>query len=465
MKLVLAALAVLMLAFLTAEYRLRPIALGSAFLLRIGFPSVFSGTVLSGLHLSTLLVFAYAFIWPLAAPKATSKAENRLPQIPLLCHAALGTVAVGTVAMSGSWSAASYAGTLTLNQLVAPYIFCMLIYGASNHVESLSKDAGRLFALVCVFEALIALLVFERILPQPFQSSFSTIAYWASLGTRQAATLDHPLCLGVLLAAGIPMVAYFNSSLIAVVSATTMVVGIALTQSRIAASAALIGFLYLGVFRIRSNVRRLGSMAVGGLIFAVGLNIGVFTDLIDRIGDDSGSSLVRTRSWQFFLDTWSNFAAVGDGMESSRDYFILNGFRASGESAAVAYAVGIGIPLTLVYLFLIAWLIAYGVRKSIKLTPSSVAAIVTFISIQLFSSISTESAVGMILWATIGISLASPRIASVLSVQNAKTERARTTRFPQRSVPMAGRSPAAGVLQEPNKGSAVVIREEPPSAW
>lgn len=449
MKLVLAAAVVLILAFLTAEHRWRPAALGGAFLLRVGFPSVFSGTIFAGLHVSTLLVLAYALVWPLAAPRSESNGEKRLPQIPLLCHVALVTVAVGTVMMSGSTATAMYAATLTLNQLVGPYIFCMLIYSTSYRSQSLYRDAGKLFAVVCVAEALIAIAVSSGTVAQPFQSSFATIDYWSSLGTRQAATLDHPLFLGMLLCAGLPMLAYFNSSLVVFFSASIMVTGIALTQSRIAASLAAIGIIYLLAFGIRSNIRRFGVMAIGAVGFVSALNLGIFKDLLGRFADDQGSSLVRTQSWQFFLDTWNDFLVVGVGMEDSKGYFLQNGFRASGESAAVAYAVGIGIPLTLLYFSLMVWMIGYGIRKSGRLTPASLAALVAVISIQLFSSISTESAGGMVLWAAIGISLASPRSAPVSAGLGAKRDRIGGARTLHRNVPVATRPPAADASHHP----------------
>ena len=454
MKLILVAAVLLMIAFLTADRRWRPLALGGAFLLRIGVPSLFGGVVFGGLHLSTLLIFAYALVWPFATQKAESNRQSRRPNIPILCHATVLTVAVGTVMMSGSGGAAMFAGTLTANQLVAPYIFCMLIYGTSLHSESFSKDAGRFFALICVFEAMIAILVSSGTLPQPFASLYNAVDYWSSLGSRQTGTLDHPLCLGLLLAAGIPMVAYFNSALIAVLSAGCMVTAIALTQSRIAALGAAIGIFFLVTIALRSNSARLAVVFAGGIGIWAASNFGVFSSLIDRVGDDSGSSLARIQSWTLFLDTWNDFGTLGVGMEGSKEYFLLRGLRASGESATVAYAVGIGIPLTLLYMAVMVWLIGYGIRNSNKLMPASAAAIICFISIQLFSSISTESAAGMILWATIGLSLASPRTASVTAGPDATRDRVRSARTLHRNIPVAARSSAPDASQHP-PGSGV----------
>jgi len=310
----------------------------------------------------------------------------------------------------------------------------MLIYGASEHNGSLYKDAGKFFALVCVFEALVALAVFNNVFPQPFQSSYASIFYWRSLGDRQTGTLDHPLCLGLLLAAGIPMVVYFDSTLIAILAASSMVIGTALTQSRIAALGAAIGIIYVLALGLRTNYGRIVALSAGGIGIVVASNFGVFRSLIDRIANDGGSSKARTRSWTLFLDTWNDFGTVGVGMEGSKEYFLQHGLRASGESATVAYAVGIGIPLTFLYMAIMIWLIGYGIRKSNRLTPASVAAIVSFISIQLFSSISTESAAGIIVWATIGISLASPRMAPQSPLQDTKPGRVRDPRLLRTSI-------------------------------
>jgi len=459
MKLVLVLAAVLLLALVTAQPRWRPLALGGAFLVRIGIPSVaFSGSSFAGLHIATLLVLAYALVWPSVARNADSNGQNRQPQIPILCHAIMVVVAAGTVIMSDSSSAAMYAATLTLNQLVAPYIFCMLIYKTSQHNASVHESAGKLFAAVCVIEALIAIAVLNKILSQPFEKWYAYNYWWSVIGDRQVATLDHPLCLGLLLAAGIPMVAYFDSALIAIFSFGTIIVGVGLTQSRISAAMAVIGIIYLCTYGAKSDSRRLGAIAIGIIGFATALNLGVFSSLSDRISNDHGSSLARTQSWQFFLDSWSDFGTVGVGMESSKDYFIQSGLRASGESAAVAYAVGIGIPLTLLYLGLMVWMIGYGLRKSNRLTPASVAAIVTFISIQLFSSISTESAVGMIMWATIGISLASPRTRSLSPVCVTDPDRTTAARRLDGNIPTAVWSPAGGRFSTQPEHTPVAYR-------
>ena len=431
MKLVLLAAVVLLFALLTADYRWRPLALGGAFLVRIGIPSaVSSATVLGGLHLSTFLIIAYAIVWPLVTPKVASNAEKRLPQIPFLCHVTLVTVAAGSVMMSQSSSAALYIATLTMNQLVAPYIFCMLIYAVSQRNAEFYESAGKFYVLVCVAESIIAMAVRYHFIPQPFQASFAANSWWFAIdATRQLGTLDHSLCLGLLLAAGLPMVAYFDSPWIAMFSGGIIVLGLALTESRLAAAAAGIGFAYLVAFGTRTNARRLGVIGGGVIAFLFALQFGVFSLLIDRFVDDRGSSLARTRSWTCFSDTWT-------------DYFVQQGFQASGESAAVAYAVGIGIPLTLIYFSLIVWLIGYGVRKSSRLAPASMAAIGIFIFIQLFSSISNESAVGMILWATIGIALAYPRTVPSSSVQTSRSDQIRGTRELQTNTPTAVRSPA-----------------------
>jgi hypothetical protein len=240
------------------------------------------------------------------------------------------------------------------------------------------------------------------------------------------------------------MVAYFDSALIAIFSVGTIIVGIGLTQSRISAAMGAIGIVYLCTFGVKSNSRRLGAMAIGLIGIATAVNRGVFGSLIDRIGDDHGSSQARTQSLTLFLDTWSDFGTVGVGMESSKDYFLQSGLRASGESAAVAYAVGIGIPLTLLYLGLMVWMLGYGLRKSNKLNPASMAAIVALISIQLFSSISTESAVGMIVWATIGISLAFPQTRSLSPVQ-APSPGQTTGRRLHGNIPTVLRTPVGGL--------------------
>jgi hypothetical protein len=297
-----------------------------------------------------------------------------------------------------------------LNQIVAPYVFCILVYNTCCQSESLYKNAGRLFASVCVFESLVALAVKFQLIPQPYLSTYpSGVIAWISEGTRQPATLDHPLTLGLLLAAGIPMVAYYRSRTIAYFAIFMMMVGISLTQSRIAAVGALVGLAYFLIIGSKSLLGRINFLFVAAASYTFLYVTGFIQGVLGRIQDDKGSSLARAGAIRLFSEYWSDFKLSGTGMQLSKQYFLSHGLRSSGESAAISYSVGIGIPLTLLYFSLIIWMIVRGIQRARSIAPSSMAAIIVFASIQFYNSIATESADAMILWTTIGLALATPR--------------------------------------------------------
>jgi hypothetical protein len=409
--LVVVAIASLFLAFLTAGHRWRPLALAGAFLLRIGLPSSVGDINVSGFpHVSTVLIMSYVAIWPLVTPRKESNTQDSPPRIPLLCHVVLGVVAVGSIIMSGrSLSAVAFAAGYVLNQIVAPYIFCVFVYNATCQRESVHKAAGRLFASACVVESIVALAVNFRIIPQPYLSADPTVMSLIGLGERQPGTLGHPLTLGLLLAAGIPMAAYFRSRITEYFAVSIIIVGTGLTQSRIALVGALVGLAYLLIIAAKSLRGRITLLVTVAASYTF-LNLtGILQGLLDRIQSDEGSSKARSEAFRLFRDSWSNFKVSGVGMQFDKEYFLSHGLRSSGESAAIDYAVGIGIPLTVLYFSLIIWMIVRGIQRAKSLSPASTAAIITLASIQFYSSIATESAAGIILWTTIGLALATPQ--------------------------------------------------------
>jgi hypothetical protein len=403
----------LVLAVLTADHRWRPLALGGAFLIRIGLPSIVGDISFFGAlptHVSTVLIISYAAIWPLGKQGMKLNAQESIPRIPFVCHVVLGMVAVGSILMSGSLSAMASVAGFVLNQIVAPYAFCILVYNTFCQHESLYKNAGRLFASVCVFESVVALAVKFQVIPQPYLSAYpSALISWISLGTRLPATLDHPLTLGLLLAAGIPMTAYFRSRTTAYFAVFMMMVGISLTQSRIAAAGALVGLAYLLIIGSKSLLERFNLILMAAVGYTFLYMTGFLEGVLGRIQDDKGSSRARTNAFQMFRDTWSDFKVSGVGIQLSKEYFLSHGLGSSGESAAISYSVGIGIPLTLLYFSLIIWMIVRGIQRGKSLAPSSIAAIIVFGSLQFYNSIATESAAAMILWTTIGLALAVPQ--------------------------------------------------------
>ncbi|WP_432246486.1 O-antigen ligase family protein [Mycolicibacterium sp. ELW1] len=407
-------LASLVIALASANHRWQPYALSGAFFVRIAVPSEVGNISVSGalpsLHVSTVLILFYCVVWPLATRRKEASTPGPAP-IPVLCHVIIGTVAAGSVIMSGSLASMGFVAGLTLNQIVAPYLFCVLVYNASRRHISLYEHAGRLFALICVLEAVIALAVHLQLVPQPYLSTFSSLNSWSSLVGRERGTLEHPLALGLFLVAGIPMAVYFRSRIMAYVAILLMVLGISFTQSRIAMLGAVAGIVYLMLIGSKSIRQRITLLIVAFAGYTALDSAGAFDGIRDRIKFDDGSSRGRILAFNQFVDNWRQFQFAGVGMELNKEYFRTHGIRSSGESAAIGYAVGIGIPLTLLYFAAIVWLIGRAVKQANRITPAAASAIIVLVSIQLYSSVTTESAAGMILWTTIGIALAAPSVA------------------------------------------------------
>ncbi|MCZ0728995.1 O-antigen ligase family protein [Mycolicibacterium iranicum] len=406
------AISSLIVALFTLEYRWRPAALGAAFFLRIAIPSYIGDVgvpgLLPSLHVSTTLILSCGVVWTMASRKLPYGTTETAAPIPILWHVALGAVALGSIVSSESLNAMGSAAGLVLNQMVAPYLFCMLVYATSRQSATFVRNAGRLFAIVCVFESMIAIMVYVQILPQPFISVNRVVGEWVDAG-RHPATLDHAITLGLLLVAGMLMTVYFRSRLTAISALIIMMVGIYLTQSRIALAGAIAAIAYLFFAGSKSFGERMIMLFAVGAGFVILSTSELSEGVLSRIQDDAGSTSARMRALQLFADNWTDFVVSGVGIERNKLYFNVNGLVSSGESAAICYAVGIGIPLTLLYFFLIVWIIGHCVRHTGYLSPPSASAIIVLVSIQFYSSIATESAAGLILWSTIGVALAATR--------------------------------------------------------
>ncbi len=360
-------------------------------------------------HLSTILILCFALVWPVASSQAAHKStDGSLPTIPGYCHVVVAVVTVGGLMMSGSQSAMVFAAGVALNQIVAPYIFCILLFNTLCQNPSLYDNACRFFAAVCVSEAILAIAVYYRVVRQPFQSAYLTYDYWLGLGTRQPGTLDHPLTLGLLLAAGIPFVTYFHSRMITAAAVVILSAGIAVTQSRLAIVGAAVGILYLAIFRSKATLASFGYAAIAAVGYIALYQFGLFQGLTDRLANDGGSAEGRRRASLIFFENWDQFSVWGVGLDYTKEYFLRRGIPASSESAAFILIVGIGLPLTVLYFGLIIWMISRGIRQAQKLIPASFAAIAVFTMAQFYASISTQTAAGLILWALVGISLAAP---------------------------------------------------------
>lgn len=404
----------LLVALLTSDPRWRPIALGGVFFLRIGVPSVVGDITSGGLpapHVSTVLILSFAAVWFLMPQRNHADRTSVTARIPPLSYVAVIMVSAGTVLMSGSSSAGGFVTGFVLNQIVAPYLFCVLLVKTLN-TDSLYKDAGRLFALFAASMSVVAIAVNYGLIPQPYLSAYPLASLSLSLDGRQMATLDHPLILGLFLAAGIPMATYFQHRATTYISIILMMIGISFTQSRIAVVGALCGIAYLMVVGSRTIRQRISIILTAVVGYAILEQAGFLQGLFDRIQYDEGSTSARRQAVELFVENWSNFKVYGVGMQQNKEYFQSQGLRSSGESAAISYAVGIGIPLALLYMSLIAWMIFWGIRQSRRLSSASAAAIIVFGSCQFFSSISTESAASIILWTSIGIALSAPRSAN-----------------------------------------------------
>ncbi|WP_270484071.1 O-antigen ligase family protein [Gordonia sp. w5E2] len=372
--------------------------------LYLAIPSVVGivrvGHGLPSLHVGSIFVIASGccvVILRFGGPaiKNHITAPRVLPPLHVVFH--LVFVMIVLVALS---SGTHVVGGLIVNQIVAPYILFCVLYQAAREEPRFLERATIAVVVVCVFESAVSILVWMKFMQQPWESALSSQYWWPVISGREMGTTDHPLNLGLLLAAGLPFLAYVRSAVLTGACYISIILALLLTESRLALIGGLVASLYLiAVVPWRSKGILAVVMAVG---YFVASSWGLVDAVMSRIEDDGGSANARSLAWSVFGSTWKQFIFTGAGPSNTLLQDL--GLKTSAESAFILYSVAFGILATTVYFGLMLYLVISGVFRH-GITPGVVSALIVIVSIQFYSSIAYESSAGAIMWISVFFAL------------------------------------------------------------
>lgn len=279
---------------------------------------------------------------------------------------------------------------------IAPFLL-VLVFRLSTRWAPVGGPIARGIIAISLAQVGLSALALINGGPLFYTEQLSAAYQWFSPSlTRALGTTDHPLVLSLLLASTIPLLAVIRSAWLQLMLLVVLAAGLLLTESRTGLLAGLIGVAFLTLRRGRSFGYRVVIVVGASAAAAVLLTGTIAQDVLGKFSEDGGSSFVRGVALEAFLSRWGDFVFTGWGNEGATLFRAQMGLPSSLESAFLIFSVNYGIVFTILY-FGLALVLIFAKGKS----PSGgrVAAIVALVLVQSFSSLGTNSASAVILWA------------------------------------------------------------------
>lgn len=288
---------------------------------------------------------------------------------------------------------------LITNQIVAPFaLFILIRIELARRAES-GTFLARAIIVFGAVEAFIAVLVWLKIIAQPFDEQLQNYSWYEIGFVRALGTLDHPLALSLLMTMCIALLPSVRSSVVQVVLGITFLSAIFLTESRTGLLLGAVGLVLVMVRRGASTGARLAALAAMAGALLLYVNSTLATGLAEKLVDDTGSANARTLAVQAILGDWATYAIAGGGSGVSFDVARSLGLRTSFENPFLMYMVDFGLLATALYFGAMA---VTALRRGPRSTPGGQAAgILVFIAVQTYSSVASNSSAGAILWIAI----------------------------------------------------------------
>jgi len=280
------------------------------------------------------------------------------------------------------------------------------------------RTVGMVLVVIGCFQTLMGALQLYTQSPLVFTSKYGDQVWMEAMISegRVMGTLDHPLVLALFLLICIPLVFSFKNVYLRAGSAAILMIGILLTQSRLAAVAGAVMLVILFFLSAASRRARIVIVAVIGVaLVAVALSP-IGQTLIGRFQNDQGSNTRRFVALDLFGSVWSQHILSGDGFGSS--YLLTEGaaLKSSLENPVLMMAVDIGLVWAIIWVSLQIWVVLglgslvpsrrrRGVH-AVQALPGAwrdtlhlqFAAVAALLFTQSFSSTATESASSMLVW-------------------------------------------------------------------
>lgn len=294
---------------------------------------------------------------------------------------------------------------LLVDQVVVSVLFFLLL------LADAARGGGLVAMLRTVLLALAAvacLLAIGQFLMQGvlfYESGFRTQYWFEEEQERWMGTLDPPLALSLFICLAVPLLAGLKRRWLQLLLAL-MVAGILITQSRVGLVALAVTVLATVLFaKWRTRVKAAMLLLMAGAASAL-LVSPLVAGVAARVADDTGSTEARGLPLDYFLARWSDYALSGEGMGASYRLAVQAGLKTSFENPLVMYSIDIGLVFTLLCFGSMATPVlgaALTARPGAEYPGLLLAGLMAVITPQTYSSLTTRSAAGVLVWTVLAM--------------------------------------------------------------
>lgn len=350
---------------------------------------------------ATVLTAMVLLVQVVRDPRAVARDVARLA-IPIACIVAF---LVAAFLASYFASRTDAFGTVVL-QIGAPLMLLIVIRRAIETELGSGVRIARALVALTVAEALLIVLIGLHVAPQPWSMSVQASRWWSVDPTRVPGTLDHPLVAALWLASAVPFAGVLTSVWLRTAVVAVLVAGIMQTGSRtglvVAACCGIIVVIREGG-RWFPKLLAASTMVLGGVVLFVG-DFG--STLAQRFADDAGSSSVRFKVLELAGDIWPRTIVLGKGAGASEEVTRNALIGSTFENPFLMYMVDFG---GLFAVLLVGGLVGLVVaRPSGHRVPGArLAAFGLLVGVLGFNSLSSNAAVGSILFTVIALAVST----------------------------------------------------------
>lgn len=295
------------------------------------------------------------------------------------------------------------------DQVVGPVLAFWLVVAFGTGRAALLTLVRNTVLVVVAVECLLSIVQFGVGNIIVFSAQYESLYWFNPLRfTRWMGSTDSPLVFSLAVSAAAPLTMGVRNGTLRFGLLMLFLVGTVITQSRTGVAVMAVVLIYVIVRAAMGVLTRL--MYVILLIIAGVALVGssIVSGLTTRLSNDTGSSEARGLALRWFMDHWTDYLVLGQGLTSSYRIALEAGLQTSLESSVLMYAVDAGVLLAVVYFGSQIVLLARHARYS-TVPGLAVAALIGLLLQHTFSGVASSSLVGVLTWTLLGLVVASDR--------------------------------------------------------
>lgn len=289
-----------------------------------------------------------------------------------------------------------------IDQVVAPVMLFVLIVSLGPADPQLVKKLRIVLLALAAVVSIVAVAQWSTNSVLFYEKGFETQYWFTPTQSRWMGTFDQPLALSFALCTLGALVAGIKRLAIQLPLLALFATGVLTTQSRVG----ILIFLAVALLVVlRSNAKFVAKAFMLSVLVGAGFlfyNSPLAAGVLGRFADDTGSGQAREAATRFFLNTWPQFVLTGGGMTSSYRVGETAGLGTSLESSILMYSVDVGVVFALLYFGSMVFIVLRGISAKVG-GGLVLAGILAVVIPQTYSSLSTRSVAGTIVWTILAL--------------------------------------------------------------